>query len=55
VSARRAHPPRRFWIEIAAVLAAKAVALTALYLIFFYPSPEPPDVPAHVFQIESAK
>ncbi len=42
--------PRRFWLEIAAVLVAKAVALTALYLIFFANPPPLPDLAVHVFQ-----
>jgi len=42
------------WFDVAVVLAAKAVALTVLYLVCFS-SPPWPDVSAHVFSIESAK
>ena len=49
------HPPRRLWIEIAAILAAKAVVLTAIYLAFFSAPASPPDVPSHVFSVEGTK
>ncbi len=45
------RPPRRYWVEIAAVLAVKAVALTALYLVFFSAPRSPPDAPGHLFQL----
>ncbi len=54
MSSRTSHPPRRFWLEIAAVLAAKMIALTALYLIFFSAPPQP-DVPGHIFQIRDGR
>ena len=44
------RPPRRFWLEIAAVLAAKAIALSALYLCFFSTPAAVPEAPAHLFQ-----
>ena len=51
---RTRHPPRRFWFEIAAVLAAKLVALTAIYLLFFS-TPIRPDMAAHLFQIGAGR
>jgi hypothetical protein len=53
-AAMGAHPPRRFWLEMAAVLAAKAIALTALYLCFFSTPADVPDAPAHLFHSGSA-
>ncbi len=49
------HPPRRLSIEIAAILAAKVIVLTAIYLAFFSAPASPPDVSAHVFQVEGTK
>lgn len=49
------HPPRRLGIEIAAILAAKAVVLTAIYLAFFSTPASPPDVQSHVFAVKDAK
>ena len=48
------HPRRGLWFDVAVVLAAKALALTALYL-FCFSSPPLPDVSAHVFSVGSAK
>ena len=47
--------PRAYWREIAAVLAAKAVALTLIYLLFFAAPMSVPDLGAHLFQQGSAK
>jgi hypothetical protein len=49
------RPPPRLRIEIAAILVAKAVVLTAIYLAFFSAPASPPDVPSHVFSAEGAK
>jgi len=54
VRSRTNRWPRRFWLEITAVLAAKLVALTAIYLLFFS-TPMKPDVPGHLFQIEAGR
>ncbi len=54
VGSGTSRPPRRFWVEITAILAAKAVALTALYLIFFSTPPQP-DVAGHLFHVEDGK
>jgi len=48
------RPRRGLWFDVAVVLAAKAVALTFLYLLCFS-SPPLLDVSAHVFSVEDAK
>jgi hypothetical protein len=47
--------PRAYWGEIAAVLAAKAVALALLYLLFFATPASAPDLGAHLFQQGASK
>jgi len=44
---------QRFWREIAAVTAAKALALAALYLLFFAAPPPPVDSGDHLFTAET--
>jgi hypothetical protein len=44
----KARLMRRFWREIAIVLAAKAVALAAIYFLFFA-SPPPYDIAGELF------
>ena len=46
-----ARPSRAFWRQIAIVLAAKAVALLALYFLFFASAPQALDVPQHMFHV----
>ena len=55
VTQRVTGAPRAFWREIAAVLAAKAVALIVIYLLFFAAPASMPDLGIHLFQKGSAK
>jgi hypothetical protein len=52
---RTTGAPRVYWREIAAVLAAKAVALALIYLLFFGAPMSVADLGAHLFQQGSAK
>ena len=44
---------RRYWSEIALVLAGKAVGLLLLYLLFFATPPAVPPLGDHVFSQET--
>jgi hypothetical protein len=46
---------RAFWYEIAAVLTAKAIALSLIYLIFFASPPALPDAAHHLFAWGASK
>ena len=47
--------PSRFWRELAAVLAAKAVLLTILYFAFFSGPAPAIDVGAHLFAVTGSR
>ncbi len=47
--------PQRFWVEITAVLTAKVLALTALYLVCFSTPAQAPDIAGHLFHVGSGK
>ena len=47
--------PRVFWYEIAAVLAAKVIALSLIYLLFFASPPVVPDAGRHLFAREAPR
>jgi hypothetical protein len=51
--ASSARLDRRYWREIALVLAGKAIALLLLYLLFFAAPPAVPPLGDHVFSRET--
>jgi hypothetical protein len=55
IDQRVVRPMRRFWREIAVVLALKVVALLALYLLFFADPPPVPGLDRHLFSTEFAR